>query len=509
MADEHDEKSASAWSRRALLAAAAAAAGCGPGELVRPGDLASGDSGLGTGDTARPTGSLTGSVSGGTADTGRTAPPRRPNILLLYPDQWRAQALGHRGDPNAHTPRLDAFAAESVSFTDAVTNSAVCTPARALMLTGVMPWVHDMDDNGARLPDGVPTIGTALRSSGYRCGWIGKWHLEGKQSAGWVAPGRRFGFDDAWAAHNFHHRYLSAELFFDQPVPVRRDDLWQPLWETDLAMEAIDTASEGDAPWFLTVSWGPPHPNELSPADWDLDMPPELMAAIDPQGLVFRNNVPRDQLEPNGNDPYGIRGFLHGYYACIRAMDAEVGRLLDHLAQRGLDRDTLVIFTSDHGEMGGSHGLYKKSIWFEESLRIPMLFRWPAGFGGGRRYAGGASLLDLAPTLLSLCTDDAADPGLQGTDLSPWLRGERADEPERVSFIGRRQGGAFAWRSVRNHSHKLVQLVDSGREQLFDLAADPYEDRNAVDDPEHAATLEGLRAELDAWRVRAADPSVS
>jgi len=498
-----DESSERSLSRRALLAAAAAA-GCTPGELLAEGGPLGSDSGGAPVDS--------GSGRGPTADSGvpSTPPPaEQPNVLLLFPDQWRAQATGYAGDPNAVTPALDALAAQSVSFTQAVSNSAVCTPARALMLTGVMPWVHGMDDNGARLPDGVETIGTALRSLGYRCGWIGKWHLEGHLSSGWVPQGRRFGFDDAWAAHNFHHRYLAPELFFDQPTPVQRDDVWQPVWETDLALDAIDAAQAAGGPWCLAVSWGPPHPNVRSPADWSLDVPPELLAAIDPEALSYRDNVPSDRLDPSPSDPYGVRGFLHGYYACIRAMDEQIGRVLDHLHTRGLDRDTLVVFTSDHGEMGGSHGLYKKSVWFEESVRVPLLFRWPGGFGGGRRYDTSASLLDLAPTLQALCSGAPPAEWLHGDDLSPWLRGEVADAPQRTSFIARRPEGRLAWRGVRTATHKLLALADGSATLLYDLRDDPYETRNAVDDPSQADVREVLEADLAQWRDRAADPTLS
>ena len=512
MASDPDRPDLPALSRRELLAAAAAA-GCAPGEILvgAEGGAPSGTGWLDTGWRDTGASGPSDTAGGGITSPGPSTRPtsaRRPNVLLLFPDQWRGQAMGHVGDRNALTPVVDALAAESVAFTEAVTNSAVCTPARSLLLTGVMPWVHGMDENGARLRDGVPTLGTTLRSAGYRCGWIGKWHLEGHGSTGYVPPGRRFGFDDAWAANNFHHRYLAPELFFDSPVPVRRDDVWQPVWETDLAIEAIDAASQGGQPWFLTVSWGAPHPNLHSPADWRLDMPDDLMDVIDPSALAFRDNVPRDILEPWERDPWGVRGFLHGYYAAIRAMDAQVGRLLDHLETAGLADDTLVVFTSDHGEMGGSHGLYKKGIFFDEALLVPLLFRWPGGFGGGRRYRAGASLLDLAPTLMRLCTDfDLDDHELHGRDLTPWLTGEAPDDPQQVSFISRKASGALAWRGVRTATHKLVTLLD-GREVLFDRVADPYEMADALDDGMHAVTLGRLRDQLAQWRERTFDPSV-
>ena len=485
MANEHDD-----WTRRALLASAAAAA-CTPGQGVV------GAGGESTGATG---------ATGTAGDTGATA--RRPNVLLLFPDQWRGPALGHLGDRNADTPRVDQLAAEGVRFDHAVSPSAVCTPARSAMLTGVMPWVMGMCDNGARLPDGTPTIGTALRQAGYRCGWIGKWHLEGS-GHGWVPRDRRFGFVDGWAAHNFHHRYLDPVLFFDEPVPVRpAAGTWGPTWETDLAMAALDEAVGHDEPFVLTVSWGPPHPNVASPNDWTTDVPADLLASVDPDALLLRPNVPLDRIEPNALDPYGVRAFLQGYYACIRAMDAEVGRLLDHLDALGLRDDTLVIFASDHGEMGGSHGLYKKSFWFEEATRVPLIARWPAGFGGGRRYQVGASLLDLPPTLLSLCTTTGVPAELHGNDLSPWLRGEEPDGPV-PSYFGRQADGVTAWRGVRTPTHKLVALASDERTLMYDLVADPYEMVDVSDDPEQAATRAELEAGLRAWRARVLDPSLT
>lgn len=476
------------WTRRGVLGAGAAAAavGCGPGEADVP---------L-RGGTGQPSSADTGDVG---------SEVRRPNVLLLFPDQWRAQSLRHRGDPNADTPVLDAFAAESVSFVEAITPSAVCTPARAAMLTGQMPWATGMSENGARLPDGTPTLGTALRNLGYRCGWVGKWHLEGEGTSGFVAPERRFGFRDGWAAHNFHHRYLQPELFFETPVPVRPDDgRWQPSWETDLAMAALTDAAGRDEPFFLTVSWGPPHPNQASPSDWSLDVPRDLLDSVDPDRLVLRPNVPLERVAPTERDPWGIRGFLQGYYACIRGMDAEVGRILDHLEALGLADDTLVIFTSDHGEMGGSHGLYKKGVWFEEAIRVPLLCRWPAGFAGGRTYRTGASLLDLVPTLLALA--GAAPPeGLHGRDLSPWLLGLAPDDASAVGF-GRKEAGALAWRGVRTATHKLCAMADGSATLLYDLVDDPYEVANRADDPALAEVRAALEAELALWRDRTDDP---
>jgi arylsulfatase A-like enzyme len=425
-------------------------------------------------------------------------------VLLLYPDQWRGQALAHLGDRNALTPRVDTLAAGGVRFDHAVSPDPVCTPARSSMLTGVMPWSNGMCLNGDRLPDGTPTIATALRSAGYRCGWIGKWHLEG-EGDGWVPTDRRFGFVDAWAAHNFTHNYLAPVLYFDEPVPVRPPlGTWGPDWETELAMEAIEQAAQQPEPFFLTVSWGPPHPNGASPNDWRLGVPPEVLASVDPDAIALRPNVPLDKVPPSDADPYGIRAFLQGYYACISALDASVGRLLDHLEALGLADDTLVLFTSDHGEMGGSHGLYKKSIWFDEAVRVPLIARWPNGFGGGRRYSVGASLLDLAPTLTSLCTGSVPE-GLHGRDLSPWLRGEASDAGTAVGF-GRRSEGPLAWRGVRTPTHKLVELASGEATLLFDLVGDPYESRNAVDDAEHAEVVEELHEELVAFRARTADP---
>jgi arylsulfatase A-like enzyme len=502
------EKGDDELSRRALLGGfGAAAAGCG-GETVRLPTAAidTGDPVSGTGPTT-PTSSTTSSSP--TTPTTSTTTRQLPNVLILFPDQWRGQALSAAGDPNVATPMVDRLLAEGTWFTEAVTPSAVCTPARSALLTGWYPTRTGTSDNGDRLPSWAPTIAHWHRQIGYKTGYIGKWHLDGRTAGfGWVPLDSRGGFDDYWAASNFNHRYLSSVYYTDTPFPLRPDppSLWEPIHQTNLAIDFIE--AHRDEPWLLMLSYGPPHPNTPSPTQWSLDVPAALMAQIDPASLAFRDNVPDWIKVPNEGDPYGAAGFLQGYYACIQGLDTEIGRVLEALDALGLTEDTLVVFASDHGEMGGSHGLYKKGIYYDESVRVPLGFRWPGTLPAGQQLTVPATLCDVLPTIASLT---GAGPLLSphGRDLGPHLLfGDDTPAPS-GAYLTRRQRGPAAYRVLRTSDHKLVRgTFAPAWDALFDLVSDPLETTNLIDNPDLQGVLADLDESLHWWRVFTDDPTV-
>jgi arylsulfatase A-like enzyme len=283
--------------------------------------------------------------------------------------------------------------------------------------------------------------------------------------------------------------------------------VWAPTVETDAALAAIDAF--GDDPFALVLSYGPPHPDPAWPTNWD-DVPPELMAEVDPLALQLRPNLPTEMLYPNkkleGNqlDPTGALAFLQGYYACILGVDREIGRLLDGLDARGLTQDTLVVFLSDHGEMGGSQSRYRKGVAYEEVVRVPFVARWP-GVLAPARVAGAANLTDVTPTILGLL---GAPPlvGATGRDRSSWLRNGAAPDAAESSFLWYHEVEG-AWRGLRSARWKYAE-AEIG-DLLFDLEADPYEMTNLATDPDYAEVVEARAAELDALQEEAADPLLS
>ncbi|HEV2126604.1 MAG TPA: sulfatase-like hydrolase/transferase, partial [Chloroflexota bacterium] len=186
----------------------------------------------------------------------------RPNLLFLFADEMRGSALGCAGNPDVQTPHLDRIAAEGVRFTHAVANNAVCTPARGSLLAGCWPQTHRAVANDLPADPAAPSIARSLGQAGYRCGYIGKWHLGGMPRDRFIPPGpERLGFDDFWAAWNCQHRYLQAKYHLNgSSEPVAIDGVYEPEVQTDLALEWIGhRGPASDSPWCLYLSYGPPH----------------------------------------------------------------------------------------------------------------------------------------------------------------------------------------------------------------------------------------------------------
>jgi len=280
------------------------------------------------------------------AATNRPAEARRPNILFLFPDQMRGQAMGCMGDPNVKSPHLDRLASQGVLFPNTFANTPVCCPARANILTGKYTHANGMLANDLRLRESETTLTELLRDAGYRTGFVGKWHLDGgRRMPGWVPPGpRRQGFE-FWAANEVNHNHFDSQYFrdTDQPIPIKRFEA--EVW-TDLGIEFMRESSKDGRPFFLTIQMGPPHDPYLAPEKY--------MAMYDPEKLALRPNFQGDgslgPLEPMPYRKIPGRKEIAAYYAMISAVDEQVGRILDVLAELGLADDTIVLVSSDHGE---------------------------------------------------------------------------------------------------------------------------------------------------------------
>lgn len=414
---------------------------------------------------------------------------RRPSILWIIPDQMRGQALGCMGNPDVQTPNLDRMASEGLLLRQMFANTPVCCPARAILLTGKYAHKHGLVANDLRLRESETTLAEILADQGYRTGFVGKWHLDGgPRQPGFVPPGPRrqgFGF---WAASECSHTHFHPTYFRDTPEPIT-DDRFEPEVWTDRALEFLHDA--GDDPFFLAVEMGPPH-NPYG-------APEKYMKLYDPDRLTMRPNWRK-------GTPNGSRRDIAGYYAAITAIDEQVGRLLKGLDELGRGEDTIVIFTSDHGDMLGSQGMRLKRKPWEESIHVPGIVRYPAKIQPGRTTDALVSHVDLAPTLLSLCGLPIPD-AMQGTDLSGILLHDDPG-PESAFFqIFVPYGGDESprpWRAVRTQRHLYAQTED-GPWLLYDLKADPYELTNLVDNPDQAETLATLQKRLADWMERTGD----
>jgi len=382
--------------------------------------------------------------------------PRRPNLIFVMADQLGASRCGYAGDEKARTPNIDRLASEGVNFRQAVASSPVCAAFRASLFTGKYTTSTGMVINELRLGAGHECFGHVLSRGGYRTGYIGKWHLYANEMGNhldpknsFVPPGPdRLGFDGTWAAFNFNHGYYNACYHTDSPAQIPYGEgAYEPDAQTDLAIDFIRGAGDVDDPFALFLSYGTPH-DPWSPEN----VPPEYLEMFSDVEFPHPPNY-----EPE-NDPHAdgwgqlsaqarehMPNWRRVYHAMTANLDWNLGRLLDAIAAAGLSGDTIIVFTSDHGEMFGSHGRGGKNIFYEEAARIPLLVRWPGRIAAGTVSDVCLSTVDIMPTLLSLM-DLSAPRDAEGMDLShcalgtggPEARGRVPSEHRRLRRLDRR-----------------------------------------------------------------------
>jgi len=268
----------------------------------------------------------------------------RPNLLFVFADQWRGEAAGYAGNPDVQTPNLDRLAGESVRYSNAVSNCPVCCPYRASLMTGQYPLSHGVFLNDLQLNSRSVSFAQAYTGAGYKSGYIGKWHLDGNGRSSYIGPERRQGFQ-YWKALECTHNYNHSVYYAGDDETKRVWPGYDAFSQTDDAVKYLGRRAKDQNPFALFVSWGSPHgPYRTGPKD--------LLARYDNKKLKLRKNVPVEKFEVAQKE-------LAGYYAHITALDECVGRLMDALKSNGLDKNTIVVFTSDHGDMLGSQGMKK------------------------------------------------------------------------------------------------------------------------------------------------------
>ncbi len=427
------------------------------------------------------------------------AAERPPNILLILPDQMRATAMGCAGNSEIQTPNIDQLAKEGMLFPRTYANVPVCCPARATMLTGTYAHKNGMVANDLRLREDQVTIAKILKEAGYRTGFIGKWHLDGgPREPGFVPPGpRRLGFD-FWAAYQCHHRHFAPVYFRDTPEVIQVNK-FEPEASCDFGVEFLKSQTT-DKPFFLTIQMGPPHDPYGAPEDYMRRYDPEKITppanwqagseVSKSPDLIRRPWVPERPAVPLGG-----KEEIAAYYAAITAMDEQVGRLMQTLKETGQDENTIVLFTSDHGDMLGSHGMRRKRKPHDESARVPGIVRWPGKVPANKVVETLFSHVDMAPTLLALA-GQPVPAQMQGTDLSRVARGETTKGPEAVllQIFVPMLGDQIpeGWRGIVTAQHTYARY-ETKPWVLFDHAKDPNEMHNLAEEAGSAA----LQRELD------------
>ncbi len=456
----------------------------------------------------------------------------RPNLLWICTDQQRFDTIGALGNPHVRTATIDQLVADGVAFTHAHCQSPVCTPSRSSFMTGQYPSRLHSTRNGNDVfpPDAPPLISKLLNDAGYDCGMIGKFHL---LSSGHRTEPR---LDDGFSTWHFSHaprddwpagehdyadwaRQKGADLNALRETEARiPTELHQTNWAAERAIAFIDERPDGDQPWMLNINLYDPHPPFNPPKSYADRYDPEKMP-----GPHFEDSDLETQARLSGADFQGEvrRPEEHRahqaqarYYAMIELIDDQLARIFAALDASDQRDDTVIIFTSDHGETLGDHGLmYKGCRFYEGLVRVPLIFqsspKW--GLQAGLRSDALVELLDLSATILHLATVPLPTTH-QGKSLLGIMRGEQAAGRLRdfvrceyfdalaPEFTGGH--GAFAtMHRTRQHKLCVYHSLDGHVGELYDLDADPWEHRNLWDDPDPDVQALKNRLILDSFNA--------
>jgi arylsulfatase A-like enzyme len=431
----------------------------------------------------------------GMVATAEAAPPRKPNFLFIYTDDQRWDAMGvvqqEQGKrarfPWFRTPNMDRLAAGGVRFRNAFVTLSLCAPSRATFLTGSYNHINGIANNHTPFPADSVTHATLLRDAGYRTAYIGKWHM-GEQKG--QRPG--FGYSASFIGHG---RYMNCPFEINgvsQPTTGWVDDV-----STDFAIDWLK--KNGDEPFSMVVGFKSPH----SPRGGD-NLPVRLRSLYSSETSKPTPNLGIPPIyrapTPPGKEPsLGLAAnSIHlDYLRHVSGADDNLGRLLDSLDELGLTEDTVVVYTSDNGYYLGEHCLGDKRSLYEESLRIPMLVRYPRLFPEGKTVDEMVLNIDLAPTFLDLAGVSVSRE-MQGASWKQLAEG-KTPANWRKSFLAeyyKEAGDAPTMYGVRTSDAKLIRYPDHDEwTEAFDLEKDPYEIKNLASDP---SVTTGLALELDA-----------
>ncbi len=411
-----------------------------------------------------------------------------PNVLILLTDQWRAQATGYAGDPNAQTPHLDSLSAMSVNFKNAVSGMPVCSPFRASLLTGQRPLTHGVFMNDVQLDTNALTMAKIFVKEGYDTGYIGKWHLDGHGRLQNVVPGKRRQGFEFWKGNECTHDY-NKSVYYDN------DDTTRKIWEgydtfeqTDAAIDYIKEKKSSENPFLMVVSYGTPHaPYRTAPE--------EYRNRFDPDKIILRGNVP-DSLKMRAKKD------LAGYYAHISALDDMVGKVIKNLKESGQLDNTIILFTADHGDLLGSHGAYKKQQPYEESARVPMLFYIPEKLKiAAAKKDALVNSEDILPTILGLCDIPIPDT-VEGINYRPYLEGkEQVGDAALLTCVqpfgqwNKVEHGGREYRAIKTKRYTFARDL-KGPWLLFDNKSDPYQMNNLIGNAQYASLQNDLDKQL-------------
>ncbi len=487
---------------------------------------------------------------------------RQPNLLFLFTDEQAAGTMAAYGNTAIETPHLDRLASQSVVFDRAYVTQSVCTPSRSTLMTGLYPHTNGCTENNRRLPVDVPCLPELGDFTDYATAYHGKWHLGDEIFAQhgfdeWIS------IDDGYRgyyregrdpqAHSTYHEWLVEQGFepdvvgpdgyrsFSRGFCARLPEEYsKPLYLGNEASRFI--RQNRHRPFALVVNFFEPHMPYFGPRDAqydpaDVTLPPNFYCIPD------ESNPLKTRLYHEGYYAHGHSGLplkteddwrrmIANYWGLVSLVDTHTGRILDTLRDCGLEQDTIVVYTSDHGDMMGSHRLLAKCTQFDEAATVPLLVRIPGIAEGGRHVTHPVSQVDLVPTLLDAMGQNVPA-GLQGASMLPCLtgQGDLVHKDVIVEWNGYNNGFGDVlgqasvlpeWQRLASKQEIITALGDPvrtiitpdgwkfnwssiGEDELYHLADDPQETRNVAGEPQHRTLVQDLKRRIREWQVRTGD----
>jgi len=469
----------------------------------------------------------------------------KPNLLFIFTDQQRADTMACYGNGHIDTPNLNTLGDKSFVFENAYVSQPVCSPSRATMLCGLYPHTARVPACNVPLPKDVKTIAEMVSPTYRRC-YNGKWHLGDEifpqhGFTEWVGTEdsyRRFFSSPERHQHlsDYHHFLIengfepnaesSGQKVFSRHVEAEMEEPFiKASYQGNRAADFIRQC--GDQPFVLTVSYLEPHPPHTGPLNDYYD--PSIL----PVGPTFRQKPPANasllnrvmsayymESEEYGYDlrtDEGWRAVRARYYGNVTLIDRSVGKILDALTETGQASNTIIIFTSDHGEMVGDHGILGKTVLYEESVKVPLLIHVPWLSAEQTKIPGNISHIDLVPTLLDLMNEPIPD-HLQGQSRVPvlnsaetlanndiFIQWNRSDGHPRPGEAEVNPAMATPWRSVISSDRWKLNLSVHDHCELYDLNTDPYETVNHFDDPNQSDRICDLTNRIRQWQTETGD----
>ena len=432
----------------------------------------------------------------------------KPNLIYVFADQLRYDALGFNGNENAITPELDALSEECLCLDNAVSGHPVCAPYRASLFTGKYTTSTGMVINELRINPEHETIAEVFNASGYETCYIGKWHLYANQLGhhydvknSFIPEGPdRLGFNDCFAAYNFHHEYYAPKAYYHLNSSEKLEaEGYEPDFMTDYAITQLKRLKEGEKPFALFLSLGTPHDpwtKENVPAEY-YELFKNTAFSL-PKNYSPRNDRHADmwaRLKPS--ERRQLTEWMRVYSAMTANLSFNLGRLAAFLKESGLWESSLFVFTSDHGEMFGAQGRRAKNIFYEEAIKVPFLMhfadRLPAGRG---KFV--LNTVDIMPSLLSLMGLPVPE-SVQGKDLSLcMLKGDSCPSGEGEALLMGTgptaiYGNGREWRGIRTAGWLYAVYRSDGEEHLYNLEEDPLEMHNLAGEAAFSRKKEELK----------------